>query len=124
MTAATYSIRTDSSWYRCVRSALTRCILASGLSLEDRNAVRSILDEDGRDQGQGESTPLVVFTPEIAQKRVGDVLTDAPMIGLLQVYIILHAIHTWYYSGCIVSLWFCCRLLHSVVHRCSSSLPW
>ncbi|CAM9981078.1 unnamed protein product [Pylaiella littoralis] len=61
-----------------------RCILASGLSLEDRNAVRSILDEDGRDQGQGESTPLVVFTPEIAQKRVGDVLTDAPMIGLLQ----------------------------------------
>lgn len=49
--------------------------------------MRSILDEDkgGDQQDQEDSTPLVVFTPELADKRVGDVLTDAPMIGLLQV---------------------------------------
>lgn len=44
--------------------------------------IRSILDEDDQEQ---EATPLVVSAPEIADKRVGDVLNDAPMIGLLQV---------------------------------------
>lgn len=71
----------------CVLPWFTRCILASGLSLEDRSTLRWILHED--DQDQEGNTPLVVFTPEIADKRVGDVLTDASMIGLLQVSIVL-----------------------------------
>ncbi|CAN0124817.1 unnamed protein product [Ectocarpus sp. 13 AM-2016] len=59
-----------------------RCILASGLSLEERGAIRSILDDE--DQDREDKTPLVAHNFEIAEKRVGDVLTDAPMIGLLQ----------------------------------------
>ncbi|CBN76818.1 expressed unknown protein [Ectocarpus siliculosus] len=59
-----------------------RCILASGLSLEERRAIRSILDD--KDQDREDRTPLVAHNLEIAEKRVGDVLTDAPMIGLLQ----------------------------------------
>ncbi|CAM9110029.1 unnamed protein product [Ectocarpus fasciculatus] len=59
-----------------------RCILASGLSLEERGAIRSILDDE--DQDREDRTPLVMQSSEIAEKRVGDVLTDAPMIGLLQ----------------------------------------
>ncbi|CAB1105173.1 unnamed protein product [Ectocarpus sp. CCAP 1310/34] len=59
-----------------------RCILASGLSLEERGAIRSILDDE--DQDREDRTPFVAHTLEIAEKRVGDVLTDAPMIGLLQ----------------------------------------
>ncbi|CAM9220537.1 unnamed protein product [Hapterophycus canaliculatus] len=58
------------------------CILASGLSFEESNAVLSILED--LDQDQQDSTPFVVLTPEIADKRVGDVLTDATVIGRLQ----------------------------------------
>lgn len=66
--------------------AYARCILASGLSFDDKCALRSILDEDDQEQSSVSGTPLVVLTPEIAEKRVGDVLTDAPMISLLQVW--------------------------------------
>lgn len=59
-----------------------RCILASGVSIEESLVIRSILEDD---EGEQEGVPLVVSTPEIADKRVGDVLTDAPMISLLQV---------------------------------------
>lgn len=62
--------------------AFFRCILASGISLEESAVIRSILEDGGQEQ---EGTPLVVSTPEIADKRVGDVLTDAQMISLLQV---------------------------------------
>lgn len=48
--------------------------------------VRAILDDDEQEQ---DGTPLVVSTPEIADKLVGDVLTDAPMISLLQVSLYL-----------------------------------
>eukprot|EP00752_Nemacystus_decipiens_P009600 g8577.t1 len=58
-----------------------RCLLASGVSFEESSAIRSILEDDDQ---QEEHTPLVVCTPEIADKRVGDVLTDALMISLLQ----------------------------------------
>eukprot|EP00903_Cladosiphon_okamuranus_P009222 g8805.t1 len=58
-----------------------RCILASGVSVEESLVIRSILEDNAREL---ECTPLVVATPEIADKRVGDVLTDAPMISLLQ----------------------------------------
>lgn len=64
------------------RIAFVRCILASGVSLEESLVIRSILEDDDQEQ---EGAPLVVSTPEIADKRVGDVLTDAPMISLLQV---------------------------------------
>ncbi|CAM9412332.1 unnamed protein product [Scytosiphon promiscuus] len=65
-----------------VQSFGPRCILASGLSLAESSAVQSILED--LDEDQQCSTPLVVLTPEIAKKRVGDVLTDATVIGLLQ----------------------------------------
>lgn len=98
---------------RCIRAALARCILASGLSVQDRNSVRSILDEDEEDKDEGGGTPLVVFTPEIADKRVGDVLTDAPMIGLLQV-----GRHIF----CMTIVWLCSdRCLCSSVHPCLAS---
>lgn len=67
---------------RVVLLPRARCILASGVTPEDSKAIRFILEEDSQ---RKDDTPLVVFTPEIADKRVGDVLTDAPMIALLQV---------------------------------------
>lgn len=80
--------------------------------------MRSILDEDrGGDKDQEGSTPLVVFAPEIADKRVGDVLTDAPMIGALQARNVPGIYYTKYhmhqnYSSTTASV--CCSAVFAV----------
>lgn len=65
-----------------------RCILAGGLSPEGRDAVLSILEEEqdleGRRGGEEPSIPLVLFTPGIADERVGDVLSNAAAISSQQ----------------------------------------
>ena len=66
-----------------------RCILASGLSADESLAARSILEEEDSDRGG--VTPLVLLTPEIADERVGDVLTNAAAISSSQVSVNLYA---------------------------------
>lgn len=47
-----------------------------------------LLEEEEDDDGDGDGAgdiPLVLFTPDLADERVGDVLTDAEAIGRRQV---------------------------------------
>lgn len=70
-----------------------RCVLAGGVSLENCNAILSILEEavdlqlqeeQGEDRDETD-IPLVVFTPGIADETVGAVLRDGVAISRRQV---------------------------------------
>lgn len=65
-----------------------RCVLAGGLSPPEFTDLRTVLEEEDRERVQGDdsiATPLILTTPDLAGKTLGDVLGDAASISTSQV---------------------------------------